>query len=178
VALIWQFMTVGKIGLLSRLSSMLGFGSKSFLGDPNWALITVVFVTVWFLMGFYMLIFLGGLQAIPREYYDSASMDGANSFQSFWHITFPLLKPTSFFVVLVSLVAAVSGAQVFDLVYVMTSGGPAHSTAILIVYIYKQAFQNGNFGYADAMASVVVLMLLAITSLLFICTRGGRFNYA
>ena len=124
VALVWQLLLVDKIGIVSRLTPLVGLGGLSLLGDPNFALFTVVVVSVWFLMGFYMLIFLGGLQDIPSEYYEAARIDGAGPVASFWYITLPLLKPTSFFVLLVSLVAAVAGGQVFDLIYVMTKGGP------------------------------------------------------
>ena len=110
VALVWQFMVVDKIGVVSRFAPMIGLGGLSFLGDPNFALITVVVVSVWFLMGFYMLIFLGGLQDIPVQYYEAAKIDGAGPVARFWYITLPLLKPTSFFVVMVSMVAAVAGA--------------------------------------------------------------------
>ena len=128
-------------------------------------------------MGFYMLIFLGGLQDIPSEYYEAARIDGAGPVTSFWYITLPLLKPTSFFVLLVSLVAAVAGGQVFDLIYVMTKGGPVDSTGVLIVYIYKQAFQLGAFGYASAMASLLVVVLMLVTVFFFMLTRGGRFGH-
>ncbi len=178
VGLVWQVLSVEKIGLLGRVAQLVGLGGVSFLGDPNLALFTVVLVSVWFLMGFYMLIFLGGLQDIPAEYYEAARIDGAGQLASFWHITLPLLKPTSFFVLLVSLVAAVAGGQVFDLIYVMTKGGPVNSTSILIIYIYKQAFQLGAFGYASAMASLLVVVLMAVTLVFFILTRGGRFGHA
>ena len=124
-----------------------------------------------------MLIFLGGLQDIPKEYYDAATMDGAGRFAALWHITLPLLRPTSFFVLLVSTVAAVAGAQAFDLVYVMTKGGPANSTSLAIYYIYQQAFQYNEFGYASAIASVLVLILTALTLVLFLLTHGGRFEH-
>lgn len=176
IGLVWQVMTVDKIGLLSRLFAFLGLGGVSLLGNPSLALYTTLFVTVWFLMGFYMLIFIGGLQDIPKEYYEAAEIDGATPVQSFWNITLPLLRPTSFFVLLISLVAAVAGGQAFDLVYVMTKGGPANATTVLIFYVYQQAFQYSAFGYAAAMASIVVLILMLATLLLFLLTRGGRFN--
>ena len=178
VALIWQMLTVEKIGVISRVLSPIGLGGVSFLGDPSWALFAVVFVSVWFLMGFYMLIFLGGLQDIPREYYEAARIDGAGPVASFWFITLPLLRPTSFFVLLVSLVTAVAGGAAFDLIYVMTKGGPANSTSLLIYYIYQQAFQYNSFGYAGALASILVVLLLLITLVMFVMTRGGRFQYA
>ena len=177
VALVWQFMLVDKIGLISRLSSTIGLGGLSFLGDPAIALFAIVFISVWFLMGFYMLIFLGGLQDIPKEYYEAAKIDGAGPVKSFLHITLPLLKPTSFFVLLVSTVAAVCGSQTFDLIYVMTKGGPANSTSLAIYYIYQQAFLFNEFGYAAALASFLVLILLVLTLILFLLTGGGRFAH-
>lgn len=177
VGLIWQFLLVDRIGIANALLSRLGLGGRSWLGDPNLALWTLLGVTIWFLMGFYMLIFLAGLQEIPREFYDAARIDGAGPWRAFRDITLPLLKPTSFFVLLVSLVAAVAGAQGFDLVYVMTSGGPANATNLTTYYIFQQAFQYSNFGYAAAMASVLVLVLLVLTGLLFALTKGGRFDF-
>src|SRR4029079_14259180 len=106
VALVWQILLVDKIGIVARVASSLGLGAISFLGDPNLALFALVAVSVWFLMGFYMLIFLGGLQDIPAEYYEAATIDGASPSQRFWYITLPLLRPTSFFVLLVSIVMA------------------------------------------------------------------------
>jgi multiple sugar transport system permease protein len=177
IAVIWQFFSGDKIGMAARLFTFFGLTGVSILGNPDLALYTVVFISIWFLMGFYMLIFLGGLQDIPVQYYEAARIDGASASQSFWHITVPLLRPTSFFVLLVSLVAAVAGSQAFDLVYVMTRGGPANSTQIMIIYIYQQAFQYSAFGYAAAMASILVVVLLLLTGVLFLFTRGGRFDY-
>lgn len=177
VALVWQVLLIDKIGLFNQVGAALGLPAVSWLGDPRFALYTVVAISVWFLMGFYMLIFLGGLQDIPREYYEAARIDGAGPVQSFFKITLPLLQPTSFFVLLVSTVAAVCGSQSFDLVYVMTKGGPANSTSLAIFYIYQQAFLFNEYGYAAAMASVLVLVLMVITVLMFMLTRGGRFIY-
>ena len=177
VALVWQVLLVDKIGVFNQIGGFFGLGSISWLGDPRFALISVIVISVWFLMGFYMLIFLGGLQDIPPEYYEAARIDGAGPVQSFFEITLPLLQPTSFFVLLVSTVTAVCGSQTFDLIYVMTKGGPANSTSLAIFYIYQQAFLFNEYGYAAAMASVLVVVLMAITVLLFMLTRGGRFTY-
>lgn len=177
IAIIWQVLLVDKLGIVSQGLSLLGIVNLSLLGDPRYALASLVVISVWFLMGFYMLIFLGGLQDIPREYYEAARMDGATPMKSLFYITLPLLKPTSFFVLLVSAVAAVAGSQAFDLVYVMTKGGPANSTSFAIYYIYQQAFQYGEFGYASAMATTLVAMLMAMTLLLFALTHGGRFEH-
>jgi multiple sugar transport system permease protein len=177
IAVVWQLMSADKQGILARAFAAIGVNNLSLLGSPNLALYTIVFITVWFLMGFYMMIFLGGLQDIPREYYEAAEIDGASKVHRFWYITLPLLRPTSFFILLTSLVAAVAGSQAFDLIYVMTKGGPANATQVMVVYIYQQAFQFSAFGYAAAMASILVVILLLVTGVLFMLTRGGRFSY-
>jgi multiple sugar transport system permease protein len=177
IAVVWQLMSADKQGIIARALAAIGVTNLSLLGNPSLALYTVVFVTVWFLMGFYMMIFLGGLQDIPREYYEAAEIDGASKVHRFWYITLPLLRPTSFFILLTSLVAAVAGSQAFDLIYVMTKGGPANATQVMVVYIYQQAFQFSAFGYAAAIASILVVILLLVTGVLFMLTRGGRFSY-
>jgi multiple sugar transport system permease protein len=176
VALIWKVLLIDKVGFINRMLELVGLQGRSWLGEPNLALGAVLIVTIWFLMGYYMIIFLSGLQDIPREYYEAAKIDGANSWAMFTNITLPLLRPTSFFVLLVSTVSAVSGSQAFDLIYVMTNGGPANSTSLAVFYIYQQAFKFNNYGYAAAMASVLVVVLLAMTVVLFALTRGGRFH--
>lgn len=176
VGLVWQFMLTDGVGVANQVLEAVGIGGRSWLGDPQLALGTVVLVSIWFFMGYYMIIFLAGLQEIPREYYDAAKIDGARSWQLFRHITWPLLKPTSFFVLLVSTITGVAGLQAFDLIYVMTKGGPANSTSLGIFYIYQQAFQFNDYGYAAAMSSFLVLLLLAATALMFVLTGGGRFE--
>ncbi|QIN84151.1 ABC transporter permease subunit [Rubrobacter tropicus] len=176
VGLVWQFMLTDGVGVVNQVLEAVGIGGRSWLGDPQFALATVVLVSIWFFMGYYMIIFLAGLQEIPREYYDAAKIDGARSWQLFRHITWPLLKPTSFFVLLVSTITGVAGLQAFDLIYVMTKGGPANSTSLGIFYIYQQAFQFNDYGYAAAMSSFLVLLLLAATALMFVLTKGGRFE--
>ncbi len=178
IGLVWQLLVVDKIGILPQMLVAVGIEPVSFLGDPRFALLTVTLVCIWFLMGFYMLVFLGGLHDIPQEYYEAAQLDGAGRIARFWYITLPLLRPTSFFVLLVSTVSAVAGAHAFDLVYVMTKGGPANATSLLMMYIYQQAFQFGDFGYASAMSAVLVAMLAVLSGLFFLLTRGGRFQYA
>src|SRR5581483_3105286 len=136
VGFVWKFLLADQIGVLNQL---LQGGARSWLGDPNLALGGVIVVSVWFSMGYYMVIFLAGLQEIPAEYYDAASIDGADAWATFWYVTWPLLRPTSFFVLLVTLISA-AGGQGFDLIFVMTRGGPAEATSLGIFYIYQQAF--------------------------------------
>ncbi len=177
VAFVWKFMLIDQIGLVNRVFQAIGLDQHSWLGDPKLALGTILVMSVWFNMGFYMITFLAGLQDIPGEYYDAASIDGARGWTTFRYITWPLLKPTSFFVLLILTVTAVAGEQGFDLVYATTRGGPDNATALGIYYIYLQAFQYGNYGYAAAMASFLVLLLFIATVIMFALTRGGRFDF-
>ncbi|MEV0051726.1 sugar ABC transporter permease [Saccharopolyspora shandongensis] len=173
IGLLWQFLLADKTGAVGRLT---GLDGVSWLGDPKLALITLVLISVWFLMGYQMLIFLGGLQDIPRELYDAAVIDGSGPWQRFRHVTWPMLRPTSFFVLVTSTINAVTGMQVFDLVFVTTSGGPANATTTVVYYAYQQAFQFGRFGYAAAICALLVLALGAVTGAMFALTRGGRFD--
>ena len=176
VGLIWQFLLVDKRGMAAQALAPFGLGDISFLGSPKLALGTYVVVTVWFLMGYLMLVFLAGLSDIPRELEDAAHVDGAGRWQRFRHVTWPMLRPTSFFVLVWSTIGAVTGLQAFDLVYVLTRGGPANSTSTIVFYIYQQAFTFSNIGYASAMTTLVVLILLLATGAMFAATRGGRFD--
>ncbi|GAA4619088.1 ABC transporter permease subunit [Saccharopolyspora hordei] len=173
IGLLWQFLLTDKTGAVARLT---GLDDVSWLGDPDLALITLVLISVWFLMGYQMLIFLGGLQDIPREHYDAAIVDGGGPWQRFRHVTWPMLRPTSFFVLVTSTINAVTGLQVFDLVFVTTSGGPANATTTVVYYAYQQAFQFGRFGYAAAICALLVVSLGAVTAVMFALTRGGRFD--
>lgn len=176
IGLLWQFLLVDKQGAVPTVLRPVGLGDVSLLGSPTLAFATYVAISVWFLMGYQMLIFLAGLKDIPKEYEDAARVDGANAWQRFRHVTWPLLRPTSFFVVVTSTVGAVAGLQAFDLVYVLTRGGPANATSTFVFYIYKQAFTFSNYGYAAAMTTVMVGFLVAVTGLMFLVTRGGRFD--
>ena len=175
VAMVWQFMLTDRTGVIATLLHGLGIDGISFLGDPKFALGTVIAVTVWLQMGYYMIIFLAGLQDIPGELYEAARIDGASAWQRFRGITLPLLAPTSFFVLLTSMVAVVTGG--LDMIFVLTSGGPANSTSLLIFYIYQQAFLFGDLGYAAAVGSVLVVFLLIVSAAMFLATRGGRFSH-
>lgn len=174
VSMVWQFMLTDRTGVIATLLSKIGIDGLSFLGDPKLALGTVIAVTIWLQMGYYMIIFLAGLQDIPTEYYEAARIDGASAWQRFRRITMPLLAPTNFFVLLTSMVAVVTGG--LDMIFVLTSGGPANSTSLLIFYIYQQAFLFGDLGYAAAVGSVLVLFLLIFSAAMFLATRGGRFS--
>jgi multiple sugar transport system permease protein len=176
VGLIWKLILADGTGVASIVFRASGVTAPSWLGDPRFALGSVVVVTIWFQMGYCMLVFLSALQDIPSEYYDAAIVDGAGPWTRFWYVTWPLLKPTSFFVLLTTTVAAMTGG--LDLLYVLTAGGPANSTTLVIYYVYQQAFLYGEFGYASAIGSILILVLLFGSSVLFALTKGGRFSHA
>ena len=163
VALIWKWVLQYE-GVLNAIVEIFGGESTRWLLDPNWALFWVVFVSVWALMGFYTLILLAGLQSIPPELYEASSIDGANGWQDFRFVTMPLLMPTMFVVLVLSLIRAV---QMFDQIYVLTGGGPGTRTQLLVQYIYTTGFSNQIqlFGLSAAASMVLGITLLILTLL-------------
>lgn len=172
VGLLWKFMLDDQVGVVNKSLRAAGFDGESWLGDPSLALYSVIAVFVWVMSGYYMIIFLAGLQEIPREYYEAATIDGAGPWTRFRTVTWPLLRPTSFFVLLMSTVAAITGG--FELIFVLTDGGPANSTSLAIFYIYQQAFIFGEYGYAAAMGTALVLVMVALSAVIFKVAKGGR----
>ncbi|MGH8861452.1 MAG: carbohydrate ABC transporter permease [Jatrophihabitantaceae bacterium] len=176
IGLLWQFMLVDRQGVLTHAARPLGLGKVSWLGDPKYALWTYIAISVWYTMGYQMLLFLAGLKDIDGEYLEAARVDGASPWERFRYVIWPLLRPTSFFVAVTSIVGAVTGLQAFDLVYVLTKGGPDNRTSTVVFYIYEQAFQFGNYGYAAAMTALLVAFLVVVTGVMFAVTKGGRFH--
>jgi ABC-type sugar transport system permease subunit len=163
VGLIWSWIYNYNFGLLNAILGMLGLQAwkQDWLGNASIALGALIVVDIWKWFGFHMVINLAGLQSIPNELYEAARIDGASAWQSFWRVTLPLLKP----VTMINVLLATSGAfNVFDLVYVMTEGGPVNATDVAMLHIYTQAFQFYRFGYAAAM-SYILLILVGIVSL-------------
>lgn len=146
--------------------------SIGFLSDPSVALLSIIFVTIWKASGYYMMLYLGGLQTIPVELDEAATVDGANVFERFWNVTLPLLRPT---MVLVVILSAIGALKVFGEVYVMTGGGPADSTNVIVHYIYRQAFVFLKMGYASAMG-VVLFALLFTFSLAYLKHMEGQYT--
>jgi len=172
VGMLWSWIYSYDIGLLNELLGKVGLTSlqRDWLGDPKYALISLIIVDVWKWFGFHMVIFLAGLQSIPQELYEAGRVDGANGWKLLRHITLPLIVPVS----LINLVLASAGAfNVFDVVYVMTEGGPVNSTNVAMMEIYRQAFQFYKFGYSSAL-SVVQLLLVSLVSLGIMLALGRR----
>jgi len=160
VALLWTWIFNPKYGIVNYLIGLLGITGPAWLYDPNWAMPAIILTSVWKDIGFIMVLFLTGLQNIPREYYEAASIDGASPWQQFRKITLPLLSPTAFFALIISLI---NSFQVFDQVWVMTQGGPAGATTVLVQQIVNNAFRYGRMGYAATMSWVLFLIVFLVT---------------
>jgi multiple sugar transport system permease protein len=173
VALIWKVVYNTEFGLLNYLLSLVGLPPQNWLTDPNLVIPSIALVWVWKTMGYNMIIFLAGLKGIPRELYDAAAVDGANPIQRFLYITLPLLTPTMFFVVVISLIGSF---QVFDTVYAMTGGGPGDSSRVYYYWLWQNGFQFFRMGYASALAWVLFAILFVIT-IVQIRTLGRRVQY-
>lgn len=146
---------------LDRLLPLVGLSpAMDWLGDVRTALGAIMVQNIWSTAGFFMIIFLAGLQDIPESLYEAARVDGATPWQQFWHVTLPLLKPTTFYVVTMGLIGCF---QIFDQVYVMTDGGPLKATLTTAYLLYKEAFVNFNMGYACAIAFVLAGIIFACT---------------
>ena len=143
----------------------------SWFQDPNWAMPAVAVVTIWWTVGFNMLLFIAGLQNISPEIYEASAIDGANSLQQFIYITCPLVWPVTSLVLLLQLIAQF---KIFDQVYLLTQGGPYNSTMVVLLYMYQQAFQQNRGGYAAAVAVALVVIMLIVSAIQFQLTRGRR----
>ncbi|UCF18605.1 MAG: sugar ABC transporter permease, partial [Gemmatimonadota bacterium] len=164
ISIVWQWLYEPDFGLFNWLLSRIGLGPFPWLNSPSTALLALIIMAVWIHIGFQMVIFLAGLQAIPNEYYEAAAIDGAGPWRRFRRITLPLLRPTTFFVLVTSIIGSF---QVFTFVYVMTEGGPLHATDVIVYHIYQNAWQFLRMGYASAMSWVLFAVIFAITLLQF-----------
>jgi len=155
-AMLWTMMLNKDLGLIQSFLEAVGIPRTSFLGNPTLALPSLIVMMIWKEIGFSTIIFVAGLKGIPVMFYDAAAIDGANRVQQFFHITLPLLKPVTLFVVVTQ---SIGSLQVFIPIFVMTKGGPAFSTNAVVYYIYQYGFQFNEMGYASAMSFVVLLVL-------------------
>lgn len=156
IGVVWEWIFDPNIGLLNHILHLY----INWLYDTHYAMTALIIVSVWKLIGYNMVIFLSSLAGISQSMFEAAKIDGANAFQTFKNVTVPLLSPTIFFVVIIT---AISSFQIFDLIYLMTQGGPLDSTNVLVYAIYKNAFEYFNVGKASAIAYVLFLLILVLT---------------
>jgi multiple sugar transport system permease protein len=159
-AVIWEWMFDANIGLLNQWLGMIGLGPVRWLLDDRFALTSLVIMAIWKNAGYSVLIYLAALQNIPQEYLEAAKIDGASRWQAFFHITRPLLQPTTF---LVAVMLTIWSFQSFAQPYLMTNGGPNRATTTLVYYLYQQGFEFYDFGYAALVATAMTLLVFAVT---------------
>ena len=172
VTLIWLWMVDSNYGILQYILTYFNNGRPlAVFRNPDWAMPMVALVTVWWTVGFNMLLFLAGLQGISKEYYEAASLDGATRTQVFRFITWPLLWPITALVLTLQLIAQL---KIFDQVYLLTGGGPFNSTIVMLQYVYREAFQQFRGGYASAISVSLFLMIFVLSIVQFLVLRGNR----
>jgi putative chitobiose transport system permease protein len=156
----WKWLYADR-GLLNQLLILLGIPKVDWLTSPNLAIFSVMAVTVWKGLGYYMVIYLAGLQAIPAELYEAAAIDGSDGVKKHWDITIPLMRP---YLLLVAVISAISATKVFEEVYIMTQGGPRHASKTIVYYLYEQ-FQDSQTSHACAIGLVMFLIILGLSVL-------------
>ncbi|MBA9088217.1 multiple sugar transport system permease protein [Fontibacillus solani] len=165
IAIVWGLLFNPISGPINYILEAIGISNPpEWLMSSKWALLAVILVAVWKSFGYYMIILLAGIQGIPEHLYESAKLDGAGKFQRFLYITLPSLSPTLFMVLILTII---NSFQVFDLISVMTDGGPGRSTNVLVFRIYQEAFINYRMGYAAAMSTVLFLIIMVISFIQF-----------
>jgi multiple sugar transport system permease protein len=165
VAQVWNMLFSPEFGPINALLRAVGIDNgPGWTVSADWSMPAVLIVGTWREMGYYMLIFLAGLQTIPTQLYEAARIDGANAWHRFWNVTIPSLRPTTFFVVVM---LTIGSFKVFDLILLLTNGGPGQSTLVLSQYIYQKGFQENEFGYASAISVVLFAICFAITVVQF-----------
>jgi multiple sugar transport system permease protein len=171
VALTAAWIFNDNYGVINAVLEAVGIGGVPWLSSPRWAMPSLIITTLWVRLGFNMVVYLAALQSIPEELYDAARVDGATGWRRFRHITWPLLGPTTFLLLILNVIYSL---HVFDLIYVMTGGGPGFSTTVLVQYIYQMAFTEGEMGYASAIGVVLYLVLVVFTVFQWWFTRQSE----
>ncbi len=157
----WLYADNGLLNQFLKLSKLSAEGIP-WLTSPDWSIFSVMVVTVWKGLGYYMVIYLAGLQSIPEDLYEAAAIDGSDGFRKHWDITVPLMRP---YLLLVAVISAISATKVFEEIYIMTQGGPLNSSKTIVYYVYEQAFQSLEISYACTIGLVMFLMILALSIL-------------
>lgn len=164
VAIVWRFIYHPNFGILNFLLSIVGINPIDWLGDPTWAMPSIILLAVWKNFGYNMIIFIAGLQNIPEELYEAADIEGVSAFQKFKHITLPMLAPTTIFV---SIITMIGYFQLFAEPYVMTQGGPLNKTLSIVQYMYQEGFRWWNMGYSASIAFVLFIIIFIGTLIQF-----------
>jgi multiple sugar transport system permease protein len=168
IALIWIFMYTPELGLLEVGLEKIGISAPAWLGNPTWAMPSLAITTIWWTLGFNFILYLAGLQDIPRELYEASAIDGAGPWQQIRRITIPMLGRTT---TLVAVLQVIASLKVFDQMYIMTAGGPNFATRSILQYVYDQGFTNFRVGYAAAVSMLFFVVVLAVSAVWFTLVR-------
>jgi multiple sugar transport system permease protein len=171
MALIWIWLYTPGLGFASATVDKFGATAPGWLGDPNWAMVSIAIATVWWTLGFNFVLYLAGLQEVPRELYESSALDGATPWQQIRRITIPLLTRTTTLVIVLQVIASL---KVFDQMYIMTAGGPNFSTRPALEYIYDIGFTDYRVGYSAAASTLYFILLLIVSAVWFAQTRRSE----
>jgi multiple sugar transport system permease protein len=171
VAVIWRYLFNTKYGLINYVLDSIGMPTVDWLGDPHWAMPTIILFAVWKNFGYNMIIFMAGLQAIPGDLYEAARIDGASAIAQFRHITLPMLKPT---MVMVGILTVSGYFQLFAEPYVMTEGGPLQSTTSVLYLMYEEGFKWWNLGSASAVAFILFVIMFVVTAAMLRLSKRGE----
>ncbi|MFC4402681.1 carbohydrate ABC transporter permease [Gracilibacillus xinjiangensis] len=165
ISVLWQWAYNGDYGLVNQFLALIGIDGPNWLQNTSTVKPALIIMTIWKGLGYSMLLYLAALQSVPKMYYEAADLDGANSFQQFRHITWPMVKPVTFFLVITNII---NGAQMFTEINIMTpTGGPEYSSATVVFYIWEKAFDNLQMGYASALSVVLGIIIFIVTLVQF-----------
>ncbi|BCJ35121.1 ABC transporter permease [Actinocatenispora thailandica] len=165
VALLWKYVLDPSFGLVTYYLGKLGVDTPNWFNDPSWALPSIIGIDFWHTIGFTFVIMLAGLQTVPNTLLEAARLDGANAWQTLWHVTIPMMSPTIFFAAVITFIGAF---QIFDPIQIITpQGGPDNSTMSVVMYLYQKGFQSFQVGYASAVSLLVFAVLMVVTLLQF-----------
>jgi len=173
-AVVWTFLYNPRFGLFNGILQIFGLPTRGWISSSKDALTSIIIFSIWKTVGYNMVIFIAGLQNIPDSFHEAAIIDGAGGIRRFFTISLPLVAPTTIFVVMYNTILAL---KVFDQVFVLTAGGPADATTVVVLQIYKQAFENYRFGYASSMAFVLFVIIISVTVVQYRLSRRWEVSY-
>ncbi len=173
ISIVWKYIYQAD-GIFNKCLGLIGITGTDWLGSTFWAMPAIILMSIWKGLGYNVVIFLAGLQNVPQSLYDAAKIDGANKWQQFWNVTWPMISPTTFFVLIMS---TISSFQVFAQVFMMTGGGPLKSTTVVIYHLYEKAYGQNKMGEASAIAFIIFMIIIFFT---FIQKRfvGKKVHYS
>ncbi|MET3558867.1 multiple sugar transport system permease protein [Streptococcus rupicaprae] len=174
ISILWQWAYNGDFGLVNQVLEIFGIDGPNWLQNPITVKPAIIIMTIWKGLGYSMLLYLAAIQSVPKTFYEAAELDGASSFQKFTNITWPMVRPVTFFLIVTNIIG---GSQIFTEINIMTpTGGPKYGSATIVWYIWQKAFKNFQMGYASSMALVLAVIVFAVTALQFWINKRSEYK--